>query len=93
MPLQRRLPKRGFTNPFRKEYILINVRDLNCFGDGATVDLESLRERGLVKKKQIDGVKILGDGDLERRLVVHAHKFSASAVQKITERGGTVVEL
>jgi len=93
MPLQRRLPKRGFTNVFRKEYVLINVRDLNRFDDGTVVTLEALRERGLVKRKQIDGVKILGDGELERRVVVHAHKFSASAVRKITERGGTVVEM
>ncbi len=91
--MQRRLPKRGFTNIFRKEYVLINVRDLNRFDDGAVVTLEALRERGLVKKKQIDGVKILGDGELERRVVVHAHKFSASAMRKITERGGTVVEM
>lgn len=93
MPLQRRLPKRGFTNIFRKEYVLINVEDLNRFDDGSVITLETLRERGLVNKRRVNGVKILGNGELERRVVVHAHKFSASAVRKINERGGTVVEM
>ncbi len=89
MPLHRRLPKRGFRNPFRKEYAIVNVRDLNRFPAGSVVDVETLEEAGLVKGSY-DGVKILGDGNLEVALTVKAHKFSRTAVQKIEAAGGTV---
>ncbi|MDH7497081.1 MAG: 50S ribosomal protein L15 [Syntrophomonadaceae bacterium] len=89
MPLQRRLPKRGFTNIFKKEYAIVNVRDLNCFEDGTVVTPELLMAQGLVKKFK-DGIKILGDGDLEKNLTVQAHKVSRQAEEKITARGGRV---
>jgi large subunit ribosomal protein L15 len=89
MPLQRRLPKRGFTNIFKKEYAIVNVRDLNCFDDGAVVTVDSLKEAGLVKKVN-NGVKILGDGDLEKKLTVKVNKVSQQAAEKITARGGKV---
>lgn len=89
MPLQRRLPKRGFTNIFKKEYAIVNIRDLNVFLDGTEVTPELLQEAGLVKKYK-DGIKILGDGDLEKKLVVKAHKVSQQAEEKITARGGRV---
>lgn len=89
MPLQRRLPKRGFTNIFRKEIIAINVEDLNRFENGTVVTPEALKEAGVIKKIA-DGVKILGNGELERSLTVKAHAFSKSAAEKITAAGGTV---
>lgn len=89
MPLQRRLPKRGFTNIFRKEIIAINVDDLNRFENGAVVTPEALKEAGVIKKIA-DGVKILGNGELERSLTVKAHAFSKSAAEKIAAAGGTV---
>ncbi len=89
MPLQRRLPKRGFTNIFKKEYAIVNVRDLNCFDDGAVVTVDSLKEAGLVKKVN-NGVKILGDGDLEKKLTVKVNKVSQQAAEKITARCGKV---
>jgi len=89
MPLQRRLPKRGFTNIFKKEFAIVNVRDLNRFPDGTEVTPELLLESGLIKKIK-DGVKILGEGDLERTLVVRAHKVSQQAADKIAARGGRV---
>jgi len=89
MPLQRRLPKRGFTNIFKKEYAIVNVRDLNIFEDGTEVTPEVLVKSGLVRKLG-DGVKILGDGDLEKQLTVKAHKVSKTAEEKITARGGKV---
>lgn len=89
MPLQRRLPKRGFTNIFKKQYAIINVRDLNIFLDDTEVTPELLQEAGLVKKFP-DGIKILGDGDLEKKLIVKAHKISRQAEEKITARGGKV---
>jgi len=87
MPLQRRIPKRGFTNIFKKEYAIVNVQDLNRFEDGTEVTVELLRNAGLVKKVQ-DGVKILGNGELEKKLIVKAHRFSKQAEEKITARGG-----
>ncbi len=87
MPLQRRLPKRGFNSPFKKRYALVAVEALNRFADG---EEERLQEERLVKKVR-DGVKILGDGELTKRLTVHAHKFSKSAEDKITAAGGKVV--
>lgn len=89
MPLQRRLPKRGFTNIFKKEYAIVNVEDLNIFMDNTEVTPELLQESGLVNKYK-DGIKILGDGDLEKKLVVKAHKVSRQAEEKITARGGKV---
>lgn len=91
MPLARRLPKVGFKNLFRKEYACVNVCDLNRFDDGTEVTPVLLVEQGLVKKLQ-DGVKILGKGDLERKLVVVAHKVSQGAREKIEARGGEVKE-
>lgn len=89
MPLQRRLPKRGFTNIFKKEYAIVNVEDLNIFLDNTEVTPELLQESGLIKKYK-DGIKILGDGELEKKLVVKAHKVSRQAEEKITARGGKV---
>ncbi len=89
MPLHRRLPKRGFTNKFAKEYAILNVRDLNKFEDGTEVTPELLRQEGLVRKGK-DGVRILGEGELSRKLTVRAHHFSESARQKIEQAGGSV---
>jgi large subunit ribosomal protein L15 len=89
MPLYRRLPKRGFTNIFGTVYAEINVEALNMFEDGAEVTPEMLKSEGLLKK-QLDGVKILGNGDLAKKLTVKAHKFSKSAVEKIEAAGGKV---
>lgn len=89
MPLYRRLPKRGFTNIFGTKYAEINVETLNMFEDGAEVTPEMLKSEGILKK-QLDGVKILGNGDLAKKLTVKAHKFSKSAVEKIEAAGGKV---
>jgi len=89
MPLQRRLPKRGFTPVSRKEYALVNLRDLELFEAGSVVDIEALGKAGLVGQLK-DGIKILGDGDLSKALTVKAHKFSQSAQEKIVAAGGTV---
>ncbi len=89
MPLQRRLPKRGFTNIFKKEYAIVNVRDLNSFEDGSEINPEVLLNAGLINSTK-DGVKILGDGELEKKLTVRAHKISRQAEEKITARGGRV---
>ena len=89
MPLYRRLPKRGFNNKWAKEYAEINVKDLNKFDDGATVDAAALVEKGIVKKV-LDGVKVLGNGELEKKLTVKAAKFSKSAAEKIEKAGGKV---
>src|SRR5512142_2346607 len=78
MPLHRRLPKRGFTNIFKKEHAVVNVSDLERFDNGATVDESALRQAGLVQG-QHDGIKILGDGKLSKKLTVTADKFSESA--------------
>lgn len=89
MPLQRRIPKRGFTNIFKKEYAIVNVGDLNIFADGTEITPELLIQNGLIKSVK-DGVKILGDGELERSLTVKAHKVSKQAEEKINARGGKV---
>ncbi|HDG98911.1 MAG: 50S ribosomal protein L15 [Deltaproteobacteria bacterium] len=89
MPLHRRLPKRGFTNIFRVEYATVNVKDLDRFDANTTVDVEVLREAGLVKKLH-GGVKLLGDGEVKKPLVVKVHKASISARQKIEAAGGRV---
>jgi large subunit ribosomal protein L15 len=89
MPLQRRLPKRGFHSLFKKEYALVNLSALNDFDEGATITPEELAQRGMVKKA-LKGVKILGDGDLSKALIIKAHKFSKTAVEKIRTAGGEV---
>ena len=89
MPLFRRIPKRGFSHAsWDKSYHVVNVGELNSFDDGATVDAESLKVKGLANGPA-DGVRILGNGDLTKKLVVKAHHFSKSAAQKITDKGGT----
>ncbi|MBR3247659.1 MAG: 50S ribosomal protein L15 [Clostridiales bacterium] len=87
MPLYRRLPKRGFNNKWGKEYAEVNVKDLNRFEDGTEVDLGVLLAAGLVGK-QLDGLKVLGNGELSKKLTVKAEKFSKSAVEKIEKAGG-----
>ena len=88
-PLYRRIPKRGFNNArFRIEFATINVSDLNKFNDGDVVTPETLKEKGIVKK-QLCGIKVLGNGTLEKKLTVRANRFSSSAVTKIESAGGT----
>lgn len=89
MPLSRRLPKRGFWNPFRKEYAIVNLRDLERIEAGTTVTPLLLLERGLIKAVK-DGVKVLGDGNLSHPLTVEAHRFSQAALRKIHAAGGAV---
>ena len=87
LPLYRRLPKRGFSNAkFKTEYAVINVSDFNIFENGTVVTPALLKEAGLVKK-QLDGIKVLGNGKLEKKLTIQANKFSASALEKIKEAG------
>jgi large subunit ribosomal protein L15 len=89
MPLHRRLPKRGFTNIFRKEYVAVNLEKLAGFEAGAKVDPEILKSKGIVKNLA-DGLKILGVGELPHALHIRAHKFSKSAKEKIEKVGGTI---
>ncbi len=90
LPLYRRLPKRGFSNAqFKIKYAVINVSDLNRFEDGTVVTKELLKECGLLKN-QLDGVKVLGNGTLEKKLTVKANKFSKEAVNKIEKSGSTL---
>ncbi|MDO4865900.1 MAG: 50S ribosomal protein L15 [Clostridia bacterium] len=89
MPLTMRLPKRGFTNNFRTEYATVNVERLNIFEDGATVTPVELIESGILKNVQ-DGVKILGNGEITKKLTVKAAKFTATAKEKIEAAGGKV---
>jgi large subunit ribosomal protein L15 len=89
MPLHRRIPKRGFTNIFKKEYCVLNVEDLRRFQPGDIVNLETLKEKGFIKHVN-DRVKILGRGELKQALTVFAHKFSTSARTKIEAAGGKV---
>lgn len=89
MPLQRRLPKRGFTSLNKKVYALVNLRDLETFEADSVVDPEMLINAGFIKSEQ-DGVKILADGELTKKITVKAHKFSKSAAEKITAAGGSV---
>ena len=91
MPLQRRLPKRGFTNIFKKHFEIVNVRDLARCAGANPVTPEVMKEKGLIKKT--GAVKILGCGELKESLNVHAHKFSGSAQAKIEKSGGKVVNL
>jgi large subunit ribosomal protein L15 len=89
MPLQRRLPKRGFHNPFRKVFAEVNVRDLELFAPDSLVDEELLRERGLVKGK-FAGIKLLGSGEIDKPLTVKVDRCSAGARQKIEAAGGKI---
>ena len=88
MPLYRRLPKRGFTNRNTKDIVSINITELNRFEDGAVVTIETLVENGVIKNPK-DGVKILGNGELTKKLTVKVNAFSASAAEKIQALGGT----
>jgi len=93
MPLFRRLPKRGFNNAnYTTRYAVVNVGILNAFEDGQEITPDLLLERGLISRR-LDGVKILADGELSRRLTVKAHRFSRAAIEKIQAAGGTVVTL
>ena len=88
MPLQRRIPKRGFTNIFKKQYEIINVKDLKSFTSGETIDKERLREAGLVRRSA--GVKLLGVGEISDPLTIRVDKVSRSAREKIESAGGKV---
>ena len=90
LPLYRRLPKRGFSNAmFKKVYATINVSDLNKFEDGTIVSPELLREMGIIKN-ELSGIKVLGNGSLDKKLTVRAHKFSNQAKEKIEAKGGKI---
>jgi large subunit ribosomal protein L15 len=91
MPLQRRLPKRGFTNIFKKSYDLVNLKSLAELKVDGAVTPQVLKEKGLVR--DVDAVKVLGDGELAGAVEIHAHKFSKSAIQKIEKSGGKAVVL
>ena len=91
MPLSRRLPRRGFTNIFKKYYVVIGLKDLErCFNEGETVDKNSLRAKGIIKGRKDPLVKILANGELTKKLDVQADAFSKSAVEKIEKAGGKV---
>jgi large subunit ribosomal protein L15 len=88
MPLHRRMPKRGFHNPFGVTYSVVNLEELNVFPENETVTPDLLRAHGFVRRAT-DPIKVLGDGELKTKLAIHAHAFSASAKDKITKAGGT----
>jgi large subunit ribosomal protein L15 len=88
MPLHRRIPKRGFHNPFGVSYSVVNLEELNVFPAGETVTPELLRAHGFIRRAT-DPIKVLGDGELKNKLAIHAHAFSAAAKEKITKAGGT----
>ncbi len=87
MPLFRRIPKRGFINPFKKKYAILNIKDFEVFESGTRVDLQKLKESGLIKNIKYD-LKILGEGVLTKSLTIAAHRFSGTATAKIKEAGG-----
>ena len=93
IPLIRRLPKRGFTNQFKKVYAIVNVSDLNRFEDGAVVDAAALLETNRIGKVEAYGVKVLGNGELTKKLTVKADKFTAQAKEKIEKAGGIAEEV
>jgi large subunit ribosomal protein L15 len=88
MPLHRRIPKRGFHNPFGVSYSVVNLEELNVFPAGETVTPELLRAHGFIRRAT-DPIKVLGDGELKNKLTIHAHAFSAAAKEKIAKAGGT----
>src|ERR1700693_1652264 len=88
MPLHRRMPKRGFHNPFGVDYSILNLQELNVFPAGETVTPDLLRAHGFIRRKT-DPIKVLGDGELKTKLTIHAHAFSATAKEKITKAGGS----
>ena len=90
MPLARRLPKRGFTNIYAKEYTVINISDLNGLEDGTEVTAELLKKMGIISKIEKDGLKVLGRGELNRKLTVKAAKFTKTAEEAIKAAGGNV---
>ncbi len=92
MPLMRRIPKSGFKNVFRKEYAIVNVGSLEQFDDGATVTIETLRSAGLVNNLR-DGVKVLGTGELTKKLTVQVNRFTGTAREKIEQAGGKAEEV
>jgi large subunit ribosomal protein L15 len=89
MPFTRRIPKRGFTNIFKKSYAVVNLKDLSRLGQRDAIDIEALREAGLVKKTQ-DGVKVLGEGEITQPLVLKVNRVSRTAKSKIEAAGGKV---
>ena len=89
LPLYRKLPKRGFKNRFAKNYAIVNVADLNRFNDGDKITLATLIEAGIVRK-ELDGLKVLGNGELTKKITVEAKIFSATAKEKIEAAGGSV---
>ncbi len=89
MPLQRRIPKRGFTNVFRREYAIVNVHQLNCFEDGSIVDAAALQKQGVVNPGETR-IKLLGSGLLNRRLTIRLAACSATAIEKVKQAGGSV---
>ena len=92
MPLFRRIPKRGFNNPFKKKYTIINVKDLENFESGTVIDPQELKKNRIIRNTKYN-LKILGEGELKKSLTVVAHKFSKTAIAKITEAGGEVKTL
>ena len=92
LPLYRKLPKRGFKNRFAVNYAIVNVADLNRFEDGAVVDMEALMAQKIVRKP-LDGLKVLGNGELTKKLTVKATAFSATAKEKIEAAGGKIEEV
>lgn len=92
MPMMRRIPKRGFKNIFAKQYTTLNVEELSVFEDGTVITAEFLKEIGFISKIN-DGLKILGDGELDKKLTVKAVKFTKSAQEKIVAAGGVAEEI
>ncbi|MHC4138359.1 MAG: 50S ribosomal protein L15 [Planctomycetota bacterium] len=92
MPLFRRIPKRGFNNPFKKKYTILNIKDFESFDSGTHVDLQTLKDSGLIKNTKFE-LKVLGEGVLTKSLTIAAHRFSGVAIVKIKEAGGEAVAL
>lgn len=92
MPLFRRIPKRGFNNPFKKKYTIMNVKDFENFDTGTRVDIQKLKDSRLIRSAKYD-LKVLGEGKLAKSLTIVAHKFSETAIAKIKEAGGEVETL
>lgn len=90
MPLTRRLPKRGFHNHFRKNYTEVNVAQFNCFDEGAVITAELLLEKGIIGKIDKYGLKVMGDGEISKKLTVKASKFTKAAEEKIVKAGGSI---